>query len=172
MKRYFLLVLSVISAPLAHGQSASFAENMLTVPGIAVVDEERSLFYENVQLQHEGNGVFRVVQAQSRSLVSVDSIHIAVDEPAAQAVVTAQGYKSMPCVELLWPAVRRSGNSFSVVLAEAALAANESCIAILDPYTRAVTLDLTGLQAGTYTVQVNGVNAEFTLETGAGAASQ
>lgn len=172
MKRYLLLVLSIGLLPSAHGQSATFTDNVLTVPGVGVLEEERMQFYESVALQHEGDGLFRIIEAANRNLVSVDSIHVAVNAPAAQAVVTAEGYKSTPCVDLLWPAVNRSGDSFSVVLAEATLAADESCIAIADPYTRAVTLDLTGLTAGSYTVSVNGVGAEFTLETDAGAPGQ
>lgn len=172
MKKYLLLAISMNLMPLSHGQSATFTDDVLTVPGVGVVEEQRSQFYENVTLQYEGDGLFRIVEAESRSLVSVDFIHIAVNAQAAQAVVTAEGYKSVPCADLLWPAVNRSGDSFSVVLAEAALAADESCIAIPDPYTRAVTLDLAGLTAGSYTVRVNGVDAEFTLETDAGAPGQ
>ena len=51
-----------------------------------------------------------------------------------------------------------------VVLAETKLGPAESCIAVTDPFETSVTLDVLDLPAGTYTVKVNGVTAEFTID--------
>lgn len=41
---------------------------------------------------------------------------------------------------------------------------NAACLAEATPYSQFIPLDLTGLSAGTYTVDVNGTTATFTLD--------
>ena len=82
-----------------------------------------------------------------------------------QVSATVSGNKSVPCVNLLPAAVSRKDSVFTVVMAETVLGPAETCIAVLEPFETSVSLDVLGLSAGTYTVIVNGVSAEFTLDS-------
>ncbi len=149
-----------------NAETATFANEQLTVPAVAVVDSTSGHYFANIQLRHEGEGMFRLVTAETRSLVQVEQIHIALHETTPrQAVVSIEGFKSVPCVELLEAAVAREGEQFTILLAESELGPEETCIAIPELITEAVTLDLTAVPAGDYTVSVNGHVTAFSLLT-------
>ena len=61
-------------------------------------------------------------------------------------------------------AVSREGDLFTVVIAETSLGPAEACIAVLDPFELSVALNVLGLSAGTYRVNVNGTEAQFSLD--------
>ena len=97
--------------------------------------------------------------------VLIENIEIMITKSfPLQVSVAVEGIKSVPCTELLNPAVSYADNTFTVVLAETKLGPAESCIAVTDPFETSVTLDVLDLPAGTYTVKVNGVTAEFTFD--------
>ena len=168
MKQFFMLVVTAMMIPFALGQSATFTNNILTVPGVGVVDGDTSSFYADVELSYEGDGMFRITEAQDRSLVAIEEISVSILESfPVQVSVNVDGYKSVPCVELLEPAVTRDGNNFTVILAESQLGPadeQQTCIAVTDPFTTSISLDVLGLGAGTYNVKVNDVITDFTLE--------
>lgn len=58
----------------------------------------------------------------------------------------------------------REGDLFTVVVAETSLGSAETCTAVLDPFELSVALDVLGLSAGTYRVNVNGAEAQFSLD--------
>lgn len=76
-----------------------------------------------------------------------------------------EGYLGTPCQNLLSPAVSYADGVFTVVLAQSNLGPAEICIAMIEPFTKSVSLDVEGLPAGTYEVIVNGVSAEFTFDS-------
>ena len=89
-------------------------------------------------------------------------VNIAESLPV-QVSLFVTGNKSVPCVNLQTPAIFRDGSSFTIALAETSLGPAESCIAVLDPFETTIPLDITGLNSGTYTVNVNGVESSFSL---------
>jgi len=135
VKQFFMLVVTAMMIPFALGQSATFTNNVLTVPGVGVVDGDTSSFYADVELSYEGDGMFRITEAQDRSLVAIEEISVSILESfPVQVSVNVDGYKSVPCVELLEPAVTRDGNNFTVILAESQLGPadeQQTCIALL-----------------------------------------
>ncbi|GJM11817.1 MAG: hypothetical protein DHS20C12_02200 [Pseudohongiella sp.] len=167
MYKFLLFVVSLSVATSLSAQSAAFEDDVLQIPGVGVVDGADAAFYSGVELLHEGDGVFRLVGGQNHTLVSVEEISIVISPDHTQAAVSVEGFKSNPCVDIEWPSVSKIGEEFNVVIAESVLGPAESCVAVLDPYTRAVTLELGGLLAGIYTVKVNGVSTEFTLDVDA-----
>lgn len=150
----------------ALSQTATYQDDVFTIPQGAVLDPDNLSYYNDIQLSDNGDGSFQLVNAQNANLVNVDSFIINVMESfPVQVSVTVSGYKSVPCVELQTPAIGRQDNQFIVVLAETTLGPAESCIAVIDPFETTFSLNVEGLSAGTYSVNVNGVSNEFTLDT-------
>lgn len=166
MEKFLLgLFVFVISQP-AAAQPAIFQDNVFTIPQGAVINYDNPSFFTDIQLTHEGSGNFKLADAKTNNLVTIDTVQIAILESfPVQVSVNVTGNKSVPCVELLTPAISRKDNLFIIVLAETLLGPEESCIAMIDPFETSFPLDVSGLTAGTYTVRINGTaDATFTLD--------
>ncbi len=164
MKSFTALVF-MLPAFLA-AQPATFRDGVLSIPEAAVTDLNESAYYVNVQLQVTGDGNLQIIAAEETNPVIINEIIIAIMESfPVQVSVTVSGWKSTPCVELLTPAVDRKEKLFTVVMAETVQAPGPVCAAVTEPFETNIALDVLGLAAGTYTVNVNGVTAEFTLDT-------
>ncbi|PCI75340.1 MAG: hypothetical protein COB20_13120 [SAR86 cluster bacterium] len=159
----------VVSIALASqnllAQPAIFQDGVLSIPQGAALISGEPAYYNDIQLQSDIEGNFTLLAAQQANLVVVNTVQIIVAESfPVQVSVTVSGNLSVPCVELQTPATIRTGTLFSVVLAETSLGPAESCIAIVQPFfDQNIKLDVDGLPTGTYTVSVNGIEAEFTL---------
>jgi hypothetical protein len=167
MEKLLLGLFVLVMSQLAVGQPATLQDNVFTIPQGAVIDNDSPSFFTDIQLSHEGSGYFKLADAKTNNLVTIDTVQIAILESfPVQVNVNVTGNKSVPCVELLTPAISRKDNLFVVVLAETLLGPEASCIAMIDPFEISFPLDISGLPAGTYTVRVNGVaEATFTLDT-------
>lgn len=164
--RLLVAMIVLLASHTVLAQPALYEDMVLTIPQGAVIDDGEVAYFESIQLQAVDGGGFVLVAAEERSLVSVDSLDILVMESfPLQISVAVSGHKSVPCVQLLTPAVSFKDNRFLVTLAESQLGPAESCIAVIDPFETAVALDVIGLKAGTYGVTVNGVETEFTLQS-------
>jgi hypothetical protein len=82
--------------------------------------------------------------------------------------VHAKGELTIPCAALEEPAVVREGHTFHVVLAETAVDPLAPCMPFVavTTFNVDVPLDLDGLEAGTYALDVNGVESEFVVGGG------
>jgi hypothetical protein len=154
-------------SPVLAAQPAIYQNQTLTIPQGAALGDGDPVYFENIQLVFDAQGFFTIADAEERPLVSVSEVSISIMESfPVQVSVNVSGNKSIPCVELLTPAVAATEGGFTVTLAESVLGpADETCIAVLDPFETTVSLPVEGLDAGTYTVSVNGVKTEFTLES-------
>ena len=166
MEKFLLGLFVLVMSQLAMGQPAILQDDVFTVPQGAVIDSDNPTFFTNIQLSQGDDGHFILVDAQANNLVTIDTVQIVILESSpVQINVSVTGNKSVPCVELLTPAISRKDNLFIVVLAETALGPAESCIAMIDPFETSFALDVSGLPAGTYTVRINGeVDETFTLD--------
>lgn len=167
MEKFLLGLFVFVMSQLAGAQPATFQDNVFTIPQGAVIDSEAPSFLTDIQLSYEGWGYFKLTDAKRNNLVTIDTVQTAILESfPVQVNVNVTGNKSVPCVELLAPAISRKDSLFVVVLAETSLGPEASCIAMIDPFEISFPLDVSGLSAGTYTVRVNGVaEATFTLDT-------
>ena len=96
-------------------------------------------------------------------LASVDEIDILILESfPVQINVIARGNLPDPCTEISEVLQKREGNSFFITIKT--YRSLDPCIQIIVPFEEIIPLDVYGLPAGTYTVDVNGVQATFDLE--------
>ena len=163
--RLALALLTVVCCQSVWAQPAVYKDQILTIPQGAVIGTEDVTYFESIELQATDNGDFVLVAAEQRDLVYIDSVDVVIMESfPVQVSVTVSGNKSVPCVELLAPAISYKENTFTIVLAESRLGPAETCIAVLDPFETTIALDVKGLAAGDYQVSVNGTKAEFSLQ--------
>ena len=79
-----------------------------------------------------------------------------------QIQVVAKGMLPNPCTAIERAVQERDGPTFRVTLTTAQ-PLDKACIQQLVPFEHVISLDVAGLKAGTYTVQVNGGSTTFTL---------
>lgn len=160
----FLMVAALFWCVNGLAQPASYSDGVLVVPQGADFEGEEFQYFEQIRLRVEAGGGFTLESAQPRSPVaSVDSLSVNIMESLPlQVSVTVTGNKSIPCVDLLTPAVSYADRRFRIALAESD-ASTVTCIAVLDPFETTIPLDVEGLSAGTYAVTVNGLSSEFAL---------
>ena len=95
---------------------------------------------------------------------SVESIEIIMLESfPVQVSVTATGYLPDPCTEISGTEQTREGDTIYLKIVTSR-PADVMCIQVLEPFEETYPLDVAGLPAGTYTVDVNGVTDTFTLD--------
>ncbi len=96
-------------------------------------------------------------------LATVEEIDILTLESfPVQIFVIARGYLPNPCTEIYQISQEREGNSFFITIET--YCSQEVCIQIIAPFEEVIPLEVYGLPAGTYTVEVNGVQGTFILE--------
>lgn len=158
-----LATLAFSHALLADQGAAVYRDNVLTIPSGVIIDDHGVTPVRGVTLVQEEDGRFSVAGASEGKLADVDTVTAEVAGDHDERVrVTAAGYQSSACVDILEPAIVRDENVFSVVLSESAQW-SDVCILIMKSYEKTFHLDVRGLDAGTYIVDVNGVETEFTL---------
>ena len=163
--RHLLTAFIMLISPVSVAQPATYQDEVFSVPQGAILDADNPAYYNGIQLDYSGDGRFQLVAAQAANLVTVESLSVNIMESfPVQVSVTVNGNKSVPCVDLQTPAIGRQDKLFIIVLAETTLGPAESCIAIIDPFETTISLPVTGLPAETYTVRVNGVDIQFSLD--------
>lgn len=148
---------------LAEQGTPVYRDNVLTIPSGVIIDDSGVTPVRGVTLIQEEDGRFSVTGADDGLLADVDAVTLdVVGDHNERVRVTATGYQSSACVDILEPAIVRDGNVFSVILSESAQW-SDVCILIMKSYEKTLYLDVRGLDSGTYVVDVNGVESEFTL---------
>ncbi len=93
----------------------------------------------------------------------VESIEILMLESfPIQIHVSARGHLPDGCTTISDISQSRDGNTFTVVIMTSR-PVDISCTQALVPFEEVIPLDVVGLPAGTYTVNVNGVTGTFTF---------
>ena len=106
-------------------------------------------------------GCFSILPATG--LASVDEIDILISESfPVQITVIARGNLPDPCTEISEVLQEREGDTFFITIKT--YRSPGLCIQVLAPFEEIILLDVYGLPAGTYTVDVNGIQATFDLE--------
>lgn len=96
-------------------------------------------------------------------LATVEEIDILTLELfPVQIFVIASGYLPDPCTEIYQISQKKEDNTFFITIKTSRPA--DPCIQIIVPFEVKISLKVYGLLAGTYTVEVNGVQGTFDLE--------
>ena len=96
-------------------------------------------------------------------LAPVEEIEIIILESfPVQVHVIASGNLPDPCTEISEISQEREGNTFIVIIKT--YRPPGLCIQVIAPFEEIIPLEVYGLPAGTYTVDVNGVQDTFDLE--------
>ena len=96
-------------------------------------------------------------------LAPVEEIEIVILESfPVQVQVIARGNLPDPCTEIFEVLQERKENTFFVAIKT--YRPSGFCIQVLAPFEEIIPLEVYGLPAGTYTVDVNGVQDTFDLE--------
>jgi len=96
-------------------------------------------------------------------LASVDEIDILILESfPVQINVTARGNLPDPCTEISEVLQEREGDTFFITIKTHR--SPGFCIQVLAPFEEIIPLKVYSLPAGTYTVDLNGVQGTFDLE--------
>ena len=94
----------------------------------------------------------------------VDSVEILILESfPVQIHVLAKGHLPDSCTTIDQITEEQDGATFRVTITTAR-PEGEMCAQVLTPFEETIPLDVYGLAAGTYTVDVNGVTGTFTLD--------
>ena len=98
------------------------------------------------------------------NLANVNAIEIMILESfPVQVHVVARGEHPDSCTKVDEITTRREGNTF-VVNINAYRPADAMCAQVITPYDEVIALDVVGLKAGVYTVEVNGIQDTFELQ--------
>ena len=97
------------------------------------------------------------------NLAEVTEIELFLQEIfPVQIIVVAKGYLPNPCTQIDEIIQIREGNNFFVTLKTKS--SQEACIQVITSFIETIPLEVYGLPAGTYTVNVNGIEDTFILE--------
>jgi len=106
-------------------------------------------------------GCFSILPTTGLALVDEIDILILESFPV-QVQVIASGNLPYPCTEISEVLQEKEGNTFFITIKT--YRSQGFCIQMLVPFEEIIPLEVYGLPAGTYTVNVNGVQGTFDLE--------
>ncbi|NOQ15330.1 MAG: hypothetical protein GQ583_12745 [Methyloprofundus sp.] len=150
---------------------ASYHEDVLEIPCVAVKDTGE-IYSANLLWQKSTNPmVFSVQQAQLKKPIPtviekpkahIETIEILILESfPLQIHVLAKGYFSNGCGRIDSIDTAKSANLFTVTITTRSV--GETCTQALVPFEETIPLDVNGLKAGVYKVDVNGISGAFEL---------
>jgi len=95
-------------------------------------------------------------------LANVEDIEMIILETfPVQVQLAASGYLPDPCTIIYQATQERTANHFLINISTYRLPG--ACIQIIVPFKEVIPLEVEGLSAGTYTVEVNGIKGSFIL---------
>jgi len=167
MKLLKLLVslVFVSSVTVANAESLStFDGEMLTVPVVNTVDQIGK--YERVQFKVAKDGRWDLIGFTEPRQATVETISINILESfPVQVHVVINGYFPNGCFGLGETHIVKQDDQFNVVVNSTTLQTLElvACTQALVPFEVRVPLEVNGLFAGVYQVDVNGISDSFEL---------
>ena len=106
-----------------------------------------------------------VAEVAAVSLANVNDIEILkLESFPVQIHAVARGEHPDSCTKVDKVATRREGDTFFVTITSSR-PVDAMCAQVMTPFEEVVALDVVGLKAGVYTVDVNGVRDTFELQT-------
>jgi len=149
---------------------AAYHNGQLHVPCIAVTGIDK-MYGADLSWQASSNPMlFSVTDVQTSNGIygpkaPINAIKIVILESfPVQVHVVAKGVFMNGCGRIDQIHTVRTGNTFNINITKNAPLVGEICTMALVPFEEVIELDVYGLKAGTYTVDVNGVTDTFKLD--------
>jgi inhibitor of cysteine peptidase len=155
--------------PLGYSTFYYTADELAVTVGYPIVLPENTVY--NIKIEWQGKTVwegelfqreFKKPTIIKPAIVNDIDIQILESFPV-QVRVIARGDLSDSCTEIGEIKTSREGNSFSVNITTSR-PADIVCAQVVTPFEEIISLDVVGLKAGSYTVDVNGVRDTFELQ--------
>lgn len=162
LKLLTILALSSMISLAAADNLPTFDNNVLMIPVVNTLEEAGK--YEHIQFKLAEDGRWDLIRFVEPKQATVETISINILESfPVQVHVTVMGYLPNGCFGLGETHVVNDGNQFNIVINMNELQTLVACAQALVPFEITVPVDVYGLQAGTYHVNVNGVTESFEL---------
>ena len=156
---YFILTLGTVNAD----ELPSFDNRILTIPVVNTPDQLGK--YEQVQFQLADDGRWDLLTYSQPQRAPVDIISIeSLESFPVHVKGNVSGYLPNGCYEIGQTYVSREDNQFIVAINMSIPDPELACTQALVPYDLTVPLDVYGLTAGIYLVDVNSVTGSFKLD--------
>ncbi len=124
----------------------------LIIIGAAII----SILYYQRSVNSNGDGSI------IKGIADVEEIEIYILESfPVQINVVARGYLRDSCTEIEEVITRREDNTFLIKITTTR--PYDKCAQVIVPFKEVISLDVFGLEAGTYNVEVNGIKDSFEL---------
>ncbi|MEZ4869107.1 MAG: hypothetical protein R3C14_47740 [Caldilineaceae bacterium] len=118
---------------------------------------------ETLPLMPDASTTNAATQITPADLAPISNVEVTVvDEPTRQVTVTVQGELPDSCTQIDQVTQEATDHTINVTITTRR-PAEMMCAQVITPFTETVQLDLAGLDAGEYTVEVNGVTQSFQL---------
>jgi hypothetical protein len=111
----------------------------------------------NIEKMDKENEIVNLANVKNIKIMLLESFPVQIN-------VVAKGLHSDSCTEIDKITTRREENTFFVTIT-ASRPADAICAQVITPFEEVIALDVVGLEAGVYTVDVNGIRDTFELPT-------
>lgn len=169
-----MLIRSLCLVGMSFASSVIWAENeasynpqngRLVIPKVLIGNDYYQVEMKNTQgLDFTVSNYSKLANSstENKPLANVESLEINILESfPVQVNALAKGHLMNGCQQLDELEVEREDNLFKVSLSTRS--EGEICTQALVPFTKTIALNVLGLKAGSYQVDVNGVKASFEL---------
>jgi inhibitor of cysteine peptidase len=140
---------------------ATYDNGTLQIPCVSVKGEEQ-VYYADLSEQKDSNN-FAINLIQQWADVKSVEIQILESLPL-QVVVVVKGELRNGCQQLDKIHTIQAGNKFTITIGTKTIDGQLACIQALIPFEERIPLNVKGLKAGTYSVNVNGISQNFKLD--------
>ncbi|MES2625151.1 MAG: hypothetical protein V4628_07725 [Pseudomonadota bacterium] len=164
MKNSIVSILAVGLATSATAEVPVYRDQTLVIKEALVVTDDGVSYYTDIKMEANPDGSFKLVQAQRLDLAHVNDVTVEFQDAPFEISVEVNGELPTPCHQLEEPVVVRDGTEFTVVLARRELQTFVVCAQVIEPFTISVPLTNKALEAGHYTVTVNGQETAFDVD--------
>ncbi len=141
-------------------------EGKVKIPCLSVPQSDlNSTYYAELSLQATEPVLFSIKEIKKKNpTANIDNIEIQISNTfPVQVKVQVEGQLPTPCHQIDQIDVVYQDNTFNVAITTEPPPEDVDCPAMLKPFEELIDLDVTGFQAGVYTVDVNGVSDTFEL---------
>ena len=161
LKRTLCLSIFAFSSALAE-QAPNFDNGILNIPRVDIPDQVGK--YQDAQFKLAPDGRWDLLHAREAQQAFVDKIELLLLESfPVQVHVQVSGNLPTPCHQLEPVNIRYTENRFEIAVNVIQLQTLIACIQVLEPFQVTIPLNVYGLPAGYYDVQVNDKAASFEL---------